>query len=520
MLHPKAVRNFLHRQRDNHEWVKDLSEKKLDHELQYLGFRPAWPQKPLRLHQKACFLLGVAYPSFAFWLDMGTGKTRLALELLRWWFHEGEVKVALILAPSESVIISWENQIKEWRINLPYVSLYNSPSSEKWDTVNEFDYGIILATYPGLTRMLTVLKKPEGKKRGKLTPKHSAIKRLAKKVDAMVLDESTKVSHKKSLAYRLCRQLAKTASIRYELAGLPFGRDPTSLWSQLYLIDKGETLGDTLGLFRAAFFDEEHNYWGGTEYTFKKSLEKELARVIRHRSISYAAEECIDLPKLVRKVEEVILPEEAKAYYDRFVKEIKASYAGYTERKNAFIRMRQVSSGFVGFVDEDKERAEISFATNPKLDRLIELVQDMPRRCKFVIVYEFTYSGRIICEALNDAGIKHVWGWGGTKSARNFQDDFDNDDAVHGAVLNHRWGGYGLNLQRANYTFIYEAPLSVIDDQQVRRRVNRQGQTRTVFETDLVCRGTADARILEFHKQGENLMKALLKNPVAALALK
>jgi len=449
---------------------------------------------------------------------MGTGKTRIALELINYWHQQGELKTALVLAPSESALIGWENQIKEWQIKLPFITLLNSPSQDKREAITEFEKGIVLATYPGLTRALSKLSEKVGKKRRKLEPNSLLIARIGKRIQCIVPDEATKLGNHASLTFKIIKRLRKTSPIFYELAGRPFGRDPSMLWSQLYLTDGGETLGDTLGLFRAVFFTEKQNYWGAFEYNFKKSMKRDLHRILQHRSISYRWDECIDLPPLVPMIEEVSLPVEAQSYYEQFVKQIKKRNAGYMERKNAFIRMRQVSSGFVGFTDDESgERTEISFDDNPKLDRLLELIEQIDAPQKFVIFYEFTHSGRTISKKLTEMKIKHEWLWGGTKDARGLQDRFDHDEATRGMIVNHKKGAYALNLQRANYLLFYESPVPVIDREQAERRVRRQGQKLTVFQTDLLCRGTVDARILAFHKEGGDLEKALLRDPDSIL---
>lgn len=520
MINPKVVKEFLQRARDDHRWMKSLSHKQLDKELAKANFKPCSPI-PLLKHQKVCILLGIMYRAFPFWLDMGTGKTRIALELIVYWYKEHELDVALVLAPSESALIGWEKQIKQWSVKLPFVTLLNSPSQDKRDALDEIERGIILATYPGLARALSQLAVVKGKrkrKKRKLEPNKKLIAKIASRIDCIVADESTKLGNHDSLIYRIVKQMRKSISIFYELAGRPFGRDPILLWSQLYLIDKGATLGDTLGLFRAAFYTEKINFWGGYEYTFKKALKQELRRIVQHRSISYRWNECIDLPPLVPVIEPVKLPDEATSYYEQFVKQIKRTRASLIERQNAFIRMRQVSSGYVGFTDDETgERAEISFADNPKLDRLIELIEQVPRGCKWVIFYEFTHSGRLIDKMLTDSGVPHVWLWGGTKDARKLQDSFDDDESIEGMLVNHKLGAYALNLQRANYLFFFESPVPVIDREQAERRVRRQGQTRTVFQFDLTCEGTVDTRILAFHREGADLMKAIMKSPESVL---
>lgn len=492
--------------------MKKLPVSDVDAELKRLGFKVARPDKPLLFHQKICVLIGLAFPRFAFWLWMGTGKTRVALELIYHRWCRNEFDVVLVLGPSESSLLGWEKQIKLWHIDMPYVLLGNSPSAEKWHQLRQFKEGIILATYPGITRMVSELQSVKGKKRKKLKLAGSKMSEMRDLVDACVPDEATKIMNHASLTGKFCNRVSKDVDIFYELTGRPFGRDPMVLWHQLYCVDHGETLGETLGLFREAFFKAKPNYWGGIEYKFKRSMDADLRRVLRHRTITFTADECLDLPPVIPLTEEVSLPVEAKSYYASFVKQLRRQYVGLVERKNIFTRMRQISSGFIGMSDDlTGERVEIELAENPKLDRMMEMIDEIPEGCKFVIMHEFIHSGQMICQALKERKIKHGWLRGGMKNAREVQDRFDYDDDFPGLVVNHKLGAYALNLQVANYLFFFESPVPVIDREQAEFRVVRQGQEKKVFLIDMVMRGTADSRILQFHRQGGNLFKALMK---------
>lgn len=517
MIHPKAINQFIKRERDRHDWIKKIVAKDLDAELLQVQHRPLASPEPFFVHQRACFLLGVAYPKFAFWMEPGTGKSRLALELLRHWQAEGKLKVALILAASETAIVEWENEHAHWGIEIPYVSLFNSSSKDKWEKVADIESGIIIATYAGFVRMLSTAK-PHKKDptKTKLTPNPTLINRFRKKINTLVMDESSASAHRESLVYRLCYQFSKTVDFLYQLDGHPLGRDPTALWSQLKLIDKGWALGETLGLYRAALFEEKKNYWGGLEYKFPKENEPTLQRFIKHRSISYLTSECVDLPKLVQSIVEVKLPYTAEAYCASFIKHVKQTRGGLVERKSAFLRMRQVSSGFVGFMDDETgEKAEVEFDVNPKLDKLVQLIQQIPEGEKFIVFHEFTHSGRLICKALKAAGIEHVWLWGGCANKRSARRKFQTLEHIKGMVLNHRLGARSLNLQRANHVIYFESPVPVIARVQSQRRCHRAGQLRTVYMTDLVCQGTADTHILEFHRTGAALYGALFDQPAA-----
>lgn len=519
MIPKAAVDAYLDRTLDSHLWVKSLTDKQLDSAIASLNPPPDLNPR-FRLHQKACFLLGVAHPKFCFWLDMGTGKTLLALELLRYWIKCGKIRRALIFVFSDKAFPTWEKQVEEFGINLPVVTLTGS-SEQKWQQLSDLKEGLALVAYPGALYMATTRAQGRGgKNKLKLDP--VKVKRLQNWAQALVLDESTRASGD-SLTFALISQLRKTATVRYALAGRPFGRDPIMLWSQHYLIDDGETLGETKGLFRAAFYTEKQNYWApnsyAKDYTFKTSMQTKLSEIIQHRSITYAATECIDLPKVVPITEAVSFPEEAEAYYRKVIEQAIEAKGNLREMTNIFLRMRQISSGFVGMKDDTTgERAEIEFEQNPKLERLLELIEEVLEGHGSVVFYEFTRSGRLIVSRLKKLGYKPVWLWSGTKDVKKELELFAKSKRPV-AVVNNKVGAMSIDgLQKvASYDFEFEAPLSVIDWEQARRRLVRDGQKHKVFQYSLQVKGTVDERIREYHAEGEDMFKALLRDPATVL---
>lgn len=521
MIPKAAIESYLREPRDDHAWMKDLRREDIDDAL--AGLRPpADPHPIMRFHQRVGMLLGVAYPQFSMWYHMGTGKTLMSLELLRYWWLAGRIRRAIVFVTSDKAFLTWERQIKQYEIGIPHVSLMG-PSTRKWEQLEQFENGIILLPYPGAVAMVSDLAPARGGKR-KRRLNEKLLRRLAKGVDAIVFDESTKIGHHTSQTHKMARFLRRTVPVCYGLAGRPFGRDPTLLWGQLRVVDGGATLGKTLGLFRSAFFDESDNPWDESgrakDYAFRKRKMPVLSRMARHRSLTYTSEECLDLPATSSVIEEVSFGEEAAGYYKRFVERVIAARGNLREMKNVFVRMRQISSGFVGLIDDETgERAEVEFDVNPKLDRLLELIEEVPDGHKAVVWYEFTHSGRRIVHELKELGVKSIWLWSGTKDPTAAQNRFFDDPETTVAVVNHRVGAYSLDGMQevANYAMVYESPVSAIDREQMERRLIREGQKRKVFTYDLVMRGSVDTKILDYHKEGNDLMKALLKDPNAVL---
>lgn len=513
-----AIKRYLNAPRDDHRWLKKLTHREVDRLLSELRPRPYIPQN-MGLHQKVGIYLGLKYGSFAFFYDMGTGKTWLSLELLQYFWEIGALRRALVFVISDKAFPTWERQHRQYKIGIPYCTLDSTSSVGKWKTLRNFGDGIIFLHYPGTTAMVSV---PGKTKRGKSVRvlDDAKVKKLLRDVDVVVYDESTKASNKDSLTYKICRKASKAAAHRFALAGMPFGRDPTPLWAQLNLVDQGETLGGTLELFRSAFFNEKDNYWSDNPYSkvykFRNSMRPVLSEVIQHNSLTYTAEECIDLPQARSIVERVKLPPETKTYYQDIVDEVIAAKGNMKAMKNAFHRMRQLSSGFLGLKDDETgERSEIEFDSNPKLELLIDLLDGLAEGRKALVYYQYTVSGRRIAKALKEEfGVKPVWLWSGTKNPREEMRRFMEADNTPFAVVNNQLGAYSLDgLQVANYEFFFESPVSVIDREQAKRRILRQGQQRKCFFYDLVVEDTVDERILEFHQEGRDLFKALLTNP-------
>lgn len=511
---PKAtINSYLARALEDHRWIKQMTEADLDDCLNDLRPRPQL-FKGMRWHQKACFLLGVVHPQFLYWVDMGGGKTLIALELLKYWRMCDQLRRALILVTTDKAYPTWQNQMKKFNINIPSVFLQGD-SEDKWMQLDDFDTGLVVCHRPGAAAMVSKLQKQEKKSNKKRKVEDDLIERLGWHLDGVVWDEITRDAHHTSLVHKVGRKLSRIANVRYGLAGRPFGRDPALVWGEYYLVDGGDTFGDTLGLFRGAFCDElpdersSNKY--AVEYKFNTDFMPKLTDMMQHRSITFSEGELPDLPEMTPIIEPVRLPEEAGIYYKRLVKQIIGAKGNLQEMKSVFMRMRQLSSGFIGMRDDETgERCEIEFEKNPKLDRTLELLGQLPQGRKALVFYDFTYSGRKLNEGLVHMEMEPVWMWSGTEDSLDEMKRFMTDDNCRIMVLNSKIGAYSLDgLQDvANYTFFYESPVGVIDRQQAERRLRRDGQPRHVFQYDMVALGTADEKILDFHAEGKELFGA------------
>jgi len=73
---------------------------------------------------------------------------------------------------------------------------------------------------------------------------------------------------------------------------------------------------------------------------------------------------------------------------------------------------------------------------------------------------------------------------------------FEKDPNRHVLMLNYKVGGIGLNLQVANYVFLFDRWWNPAVEAQAVKRCHRLGQTQGVLAQRLYCKGTIEERIL------------------------
>lgn len=527
IVDPRVINKYLDFDFDNHTWMKDLDEAEVQEIIDEL--RPIFdPPFKMDKHQKVCFLLCLAYLEFYLHLEMGTGKTLIMFAVFWYLMKIGKVKRGLVVVPTDENVEGWREEIEEWCPELPFTLLKGSGEA-KWEGLEALTEGLGIMSYPGLVRLCCEKQKVKkfGAKKAKIqfVPVKQSVDWIAEHFDVLIMDEITKAGNSQSLTFDILNRISRRVCARYGLAGKMFGRDPMLVWAQFFLIDRGTTFGKSIGFFRSVFFTEKDSYFGGPwtkDYKFKKEMQETFARIQNHRSITYTTEEAgISLPPVTPRKAYVDLPRSSQEYYERTLRELKAGRGNLRETQNNFMRLRQISSGFVGFFDDDEgEKATLEFPENPKLDRLMDLIEQMNEDRKFVISVDFTWSGARIMQELAKAKIRVGWLYGKTKDWPSMKRALDHEKTFRGIVVQNKKAAYGLNLQSANYLFIYESPVSVLERDQLVKRLPRRGQKLPVFQWDLLMRNTADESILVFHREGRSLFKALVRDPEKVLRMR
>lgn len=519
IINPHAVADFKNRRLDSFTWMKRLSRETIERELRQLKVRPVFKTEPWT-HQLVCFYIALCQPRFLYLLDMGMGKTKILADIMTQLLRERRLDRALITVPRVINMDSWREDL-ERHSNLEPWLCDTSNIEEKWERLAYPKGDATIIDLQGLHWAVCDKKKHKGKFR--LVKNDKKIRHVQRLYNFVGIDESHKLSSRDNLWFSIMRQLTKTPDYVYATTGTLFGSDPQEAWSQFYLVDRGDTLGENTSLFRAAFFDTKVNQWSGTEFIPKRGMARPFNKMIQHRSIRYDEREVpeLELPALVMRRLSAIMGTEQHEHYLRAVDGIITAGGRLSELDAQWIRMRQITSGYLAWKDENGSHT-LHFKDNPKL-ALLERIMEERGKHKVIISCEYTETGRMISKMLDEKRIGHVWYYGGAKQAdkSSAREKFMTDPKCEVFLMNSVAGGTGNDgLQKvARYMVLYETPTSPTERKQVIKRGHRPGLKDRLFCYDLTLRNTVDMGILDKVLAGIDFYDEVVNGRVSKSAL-
>lgn len=508
MINQKAIDIFLGRRLESYDWLKSCPQHEIDAALAELSPQPdvgyAW------LHQKVGLLILLELKRFMLHWGMGGGKTLLTLLLLKYRKQCGEKPKAIVFVPYITSVDTWIEEVKKHAPDLRCIGLIGSTAANREQL--RLDGDLFVICYQSAVAMVSeAVPGAHGKTKWQLSAKR--VREFFAGFDMLICDEVHKCKNVSSLTYRMCRAISSQCEYTLGLTGTPFGKDLTDLWPQFYLIDFGETLGPTLGFYRAVFFTPKLNYWGGLDYQFKRRMMPALTRIIKHKSIHYSIDEFADMPPKQYISRTLPQPPDSQGYARVALQAIREAHKGkgsYQLIESNYLKLRQLSSGFLTLKGEDNAKLQIKFQHSPKMEAFVDLVDSLPADSKCVCFHHFVYTNALISDQLRQLKIGHARIWGGAKDQIGQLRKFRTDPDCRVLVINVKSGSSSLNLQFANYLIFFEQPDSPIDRAQAEARVWRPGQAKRVMIYDLLVKGTVDHQLHAANLAGASLLQELL----------
>ena len=308
-------------------------------------------------------------------LDPGLGKTRITLAVLDTLFNLGAIQRALVIAPLRPIYTVWPNEIREWGFPQSHVILHS-----------QYQLGL------ALNRKIELMNYDSLKK----------IAGLENRWDVIVLDESTFIKNWSTKRMEFIKKLIKTIPKRIILTGTPAANSLSDLFSQLYVVDDGQSLGRTVTRFRGAFCYQ--GGYMGHKWFVNDAAKSSIEEAISDRVLYMKAEDHLDMPKLVKNNVWVDLPAPSRRQYNRLKRELLAEFESgevfAVNASSAYSKCRQFASGQVFATDAEGKRItdrgseagfEYHVAHKEKIDALVELKEELAGK-PLLVFYWFKHE--------------------------------------------------------------------------------------------------------------------------------
>jgi len=320
--------------------------------------------------------------------------------------------------------------------------------------------------------------------------------------DILCIDESTLVKNSGTLRFKIIRRMLHQFRRRYILTGTPAPNGLHDLFSQVFCLDLGKSLGKYITHYRMQYFDQTG--FGGYTYVPRPGAEEKIYAAIAPYILRMDRADYLDLPALVASNTYVELPPKASAAYDKFESDFLLEFGrnkAITAVNAAVLggKLRQLANGGV-YLDAQPNEAKrrVKEFHDAKSVALVELMGELQGH-PTLIAYEFLHDAARIQRALKKAGYGDVPRVGGGVSMKDTAAIVAAWDAGELAciVAQPQSVAHGLNLQKTGRAVIWYSLLWNYElyDQFI-QRIWRQGQTERVFLHHLVARGTTDEAVL------------------------
>ena len=462
-------------------------------------------------HQLTALRKGWNLDEFAYFMDMGTGKSKVLIDNFSVLYDKGYIGGVLIIAP-KGVYRNWSsNEIPTHMPDhvLADICIWQPNHTQKflntWKKLFEDNYNlkIFLMNIEAFSTRKGV---------------EVAEKFLLAHNTLMAIDESTTIKSKNAKRTKSIVKLGKMAKYRRIMTGSPITKSPMDLYTQCEFLNP-ELLG------HKSFYSFQYEYaiikrrnlgsYSFNQIVGYKNL-KELNGLLDNFSYRVRKQDCLDLPdKVYTKRVVELTPEQARMYSD-----LKKIALGICEEGTVtpttiltqLLRLQQVCSGHVKLDD-----GTIKTFSSAKIKELEAVVEEIDG--KAIIWANFTHDIESIVELLtNMYGEDCVVSYYGATSTdqRDYaMSSFQNpDSSVRFFVGQPRTGGYGLTLTQASTVIYYSNSYDLEVRLQSEDRAHRIGQVNKVTYIDIIAEKTVDEKVLQALRSKIDIASVVLQENV------
>jgi len=445
--------------------------------------------------------------NFAYFMEMGTGKSKVLLDNAAILYDKGLINGLLIIAP-KGVYKNWyDSEIPTHlpdHIDKQMVLWKTSDKSKK-------QKDILNTLFKQGTDFHILIMNVESFSSGDGAA--FAYKFLSCHKAMIAIDEATTIKTPTSKRTKNIIGLRDHAKYRRILTGSPVTKSPLDLFSQCEFLDPWLLGHQSYYTFKARYAVTKKIEVQGRRIEIVVGYRNlgELSDKIKAFSKRILKEDCLDLPAKSYVKHYVELTPEQKKVYQQMKKEAIAFLDGKMQSSatvmTQLMRLHQITCGH--FTADDGVIKDLPCSRLSELMSILENIEG-----KTIIWSHYTHDvKRIIAEikkVYGDESVVDYFGETDTDARSKNIKKFQNDDKCRFFVGTTHTGGYGITLTAGSNMIYFSNGYDLEKRQQSEARIDRIGQTRKMTYIDIMAQDTVDERIVKALRSKVNIANKIM----------
>lgn len=453
----------------------------------------------LHKYQKVCVEHIISHPFCGVFLDMGLGKTistLTAIEALKYDYCE--IDTVLVVAPKRVAETVWEEEAKNWdhTKHLTFSKIIGTERQRIAALKVKADVHIISRDNIAWLCSLYAAKLP---------------------YDMLVIDELSSFKAHQTQRFKSLKLARPWFKRVVGLTGTPAPNGLINLWSQMYLIDRGQRLEKTITAYRSRYFRPgASNGYVVYSYNLLADSEKLIHEKIKDICISMRAEDYLEMPERIDNFVKVTMPDKLYDIYKKFERDNIISLANEAQDGVSTInavnaaalsnKLLQFANG--AMYDENKNVVQIH---DLKLEALKEII-DTSNGKPILVAWTYQFDRDRIMNYFRNLSPREL------KTAQDINDW--NAGKVQLMLAHPASAGHGINLQAGGNIIVwYGLTWSLELYQQFNARLYRQGQKQRTIIHHIVTSKTHDEDVVKALKSKDKTQNSLMNSIKAKLEM-
>jgi len=450
--------------------------------------------------------------TYAYFMEMGTGKTKVLIDNVAMLYDKGKIDGLLVIAP-KGVIGTWHTQELPAHLpnhieNVSTLWQSNITKSQSRKLGDLFKTGEELHILIMNVEAFSTAKGLDFAKKFLLSHK-----------TLMAVDESTTIKNPKALRTKNIIQISDMAKYRRILTGAPVTKNPLDLFSQCFFLDPYHLDHQSYYSFRTRYAIMKTAYISGRSIQLVSGFKHlaELAEKLKPFSYRVLKEDCLDLPPKIYMKRNIELSTEQKKVY----KEMKEKALAHLHGKQIttmtvltqLMRLQQITCGH--FVADDGTTQQIK---SNRLNELMDILDEVEGKAIIWAHWQADIKSIIkqIKKVHGPGSVVDYYGLTPQDQRDKNKDAFQNDSQVRYLVGTPQTAGYGITLTAANTVIYYSNGYDLEKRLQSEDRAHRIGQHKPVTYIDILAEDTIDEKIVKALRKKINIASEVMGEELRA----